>query len=657
MSAPASSTPRERYLAAEARHSEAAAGLRVRSRRLAAARVVTFGSALLAGVLVFDLPTRFAVTWSFVAGMMLVFVGLVARHRGVRAELRRAEIGVRVAREGLARLDRDFDRLAALREEAGVTLPELTTSRRPDPEHPWAEDLDLWGPRGVRALMGPTPTPTGRRTLRRWIEAPPADPGELPARQAAVRELASNFERRERLDIEAGGIEPVPSATWDRFLAWLDEAPVFGADGSIVRGAVLPAWLPVVARVLPPVTLTLAAGTLAGWFPLPNLVWGIPLLVQILIAGRAHGALTPSLLRLGLGAEGVRRFHPLFDAWADAGGDAAWLTARTSELEGAGPAIRDLEGGLDRAESRASIFHPIFAVAVLADVRLGARLDAWRARHGASVEAWFERLGELEAAAALGALAHDHPGWAFPEIDPVGGTPEFDAAGLGHPLLAPDVRRTNDLVLDPPGRFLLVTGSNMSGKSTLLRSIGLAVVLGNAGGPVCASRCRMTVLRPFTSMRLADSIESGVSLFMAELRRLKALVDAAPAPGDPGPALLYLVDEVLQGTNSEERRIAARRIITHLLGRRAIGAVTTHDLALHEEPGLAAAATLVHFRETVGGEGEPMLTFDYRLREGLATSRNALRLLRMVGLDGDDREPGPTGPAGGSDAGTGDLSE
>jgi DNA mismatch repair ATPase MutS len=207
------------------------------------------------------------------------------------------------------------------------------------------------------------------------------------------------------------------------------------------------------------------------------------------------------------------------------------------------------------------------------------------------------------------------------------------AEGLGHPLLSDRVRRTSDVELDPPGRFLLVTGSNMSGKSTLLRSIGLAAVLGQAGSVVCARRATLTPLRTFTSMRIHDSLTQGVSLFMAELLRLKALVDAADRASPGGPALLYLIDEVLQGTNSDERRIAARRIVRHLLQAHAIGAVTTHDLSLHDDSTLDPASCKVHFRETVEEQGGAMLTIDYVLRPGLATSRNALKLLRLVGLD------------------------
>jgi DNA mismatch repair ATPase MutS len=258
-----------------------------------------------------------------------------------------------------------------------------------------------------------------------------------------------------------------------------------------------------------------------------------------------------------------------------------------------------------------------------------------------------EAMGRLEALSSLATLAADHPGWAYADVTPADSEPRFHARDLGHPLLRPDECVCNDVELGPPGTVLLVTGSNMSGKSTLLRSIGLAAVLSGAGAPVCARQLRLPAVTLFTSMRVQDSLEAGVSFFMAELLRLKALLDAAPLPlGDPRRLeahasdgerpLLYLVDEILQGTNSEERQQAGRRLIRHLLRRWALGAVTTHDLELHREPEVEAAAVLVHFRETLDEAGDG-LHFDYRLREGLATTRNALRLAENVGLTDPDQ--------------------
>jgi DNA mismatch repair ATPase MutS len=257
---------------------------------------------------------------------------------------------------------------------------------------------------------------------------------------------------------------------------------------------------------------------------------------------------------------------------------------------------------------------------------------------GAHARDWLAALGEAEALSALATLAYDNPRWVIPELIEHGDA-RIDARSLGHPLLSARMRVSNDIAVGPPGTFVLVTGSNMSGKSTLLRAIGTNVVLAQAGGPVCADEMQLTPVDVWTSIRIDDSLEAGVSLFMAELRRLKRIVDAARDPARPRP-LLYLLDEILHGTNTAERRIAARRVVNHLVQAGAIGAVTTHDLTLAEDPSLDAAAQRVHFTERFETrDGVTAMTFDYRLRPGLATSANALKLLAMIGL-GDDPSPG-----------------
>ena len=196
-------------------------------------------------------------------------------------------------------------------------------------------------------------------------------------------------------------------------------------------------------------------------------------------------------------------------------------------------------------------------------------------------------------------------------------------------------RLANDVEVGPSSSFLLVTGSNMSGKSTLLRSVGLNVLLAQAGGPVCASQCRLPPTEIATSMRVADSLARGVSFYMAELQRLKQVVDHADRLRDESSrTLLYLLDEILLGTNSAERHIAVVRVMHHLLEAHTIGAISTHDLSLADSEELAGACQPVHFREQiVTRDGCDEMTFDFVLRPGVATTTNALKLLEMVGLD------------------------
>ena len=226
-------------------------------------------------------------------------------------------------------------------------------------------------------------------------------------------------------------------------------------------------------------------------------------------------------------------------------------------------------------------------------------------------------------------LAHDHSDWALPLINPT--ADGLHATGLAHPLIVPGVAVANDVSISPRGTFLFVTGSNMSGKSTLLRAIGVNVVLAQAGAPVAATALTMPPLQVSCCMRVEDSLAQGVSFFMAELRRLKAVVDRAQSPDGRTP--LYLLDEILQGTNTAERQIASRYVLQQLTSLPTLGAVSSHDLELIDDTALEQVAIAVHFAEQFAGEhGEAEMTFDYRLRPGLATSSNAIRLMEMIGF-------------------------
>jgi DNA mismatch repair ATPase MutS len=288
---------------------------------------------------------------------------------------------------------------------------------------------------------------------------------------------------------------------------------------------------------------------------------------------------------------------------------------------------------LDFVESRRNLVYATLAPVLLLDVHLYTALDRWRTAHGAAARDWLEALGEWEALSALATLAYDHPDWTYPKLA-TGSAPELKAKALGHPLLPPTRCVRNDVTVGPSGTFLFVTGSNMSGKSTLLRALGANAVLANAGAPVCAVALSLPPVRVHTSMRIEDSLAEGISLFMAELLRIKQVVEAAGSTDGAGRPVLYLIDEILHGTNTAERRIAARGVVRHLLGSGAIGAVSSHDLTLAEAPEIESAAQAVHFREEVGSADDAgaVLTFDFKLREGVATTRNALKLLEAVGL-------------------------
>jgi hypothetical protein len=592
-----------------------------RSGALTRARIVTF----VGGVA--------ALLWAEVGGaaaqlagvplgsaLLLGFLVLLLYHRRVRARQRWFAELVRVNQEAIARIRRDWNSLPS----RGAVVAE------PD-AHPYARDLDVTGHASLFQLLGSIGTAPGREMLRRWL-LEPAPPAEITDRQAAVRELSQLADFRDELTAR-GRIEGEASAQdVARFLAWAEAAPW------LLRRS----WLLWTVRLLPIATLALLIAFGAGLIPgaVPVAVLPVQFTIAAVFGRHALAAFSAAFSRQGVyqhdaqlfGQLGGTRFHsPLLHRLQQ---------QLTVEGLSAARQMRRLAQLMHASEIRYSpMAHFSLQLLLLWDLQILDRLERWQRTNGPHARTWLDILGRIDALCALGGLAQDHPEWTFPELrDSPAAGPDTDARilarGLAHPLLRPAVARPNNVELGPPGTFMLVTGSNMSGKSTLLRAIGTNLVLAQAGAPVAAAYLRFSPVRIYTSMRVQDSLEEGVSFFMAELRRLKQIVDAARALRTSSEqTLLYLLDEILQGTNTAERQVAARRIIRHLLQQRAIGAVTTHDLALAETEGLADGAQLVHFQERIErSDGRMKMSFDYDLRPGVATSTNALALMELVGL-------------------------
>jgi len=361
--------------------------------------------------------------------------------------------------------------------------------------------------------------------------------------------------------------------------------------------------------------------------------WLVPLSVNIVLSFVFAARLYPTFDRVSVGQRALGRYGLMFDLMCS----AAWTSPRLARLgaamktgEAAPAAVRRIASlaGWSELRTGAAILHFPIQALTLWDFHVLFAMERWRRRSGTHVRAWIEALGEADALSSLAIVRADEPGWAVPRIET--GADAIAAHALGHPLIASTRRVANDVAVGPAGTILLITGSNMSGKSTLLRAVGLNAVLAQAGAPVCAADMTLPPVELQTSIRVQDSLELGLSYFMAALARLKQIVDAAERGARPGSRLLYLLDEVLQGTNSLERAAAVRAVVQHLIDARAIGAMTTHDLALAGEEPLASCATLAHFTEQVHADGT--MTFDYRLRKGIATSTNALRLMQLIGI-------------------------
>ncbi len=480
----------------------------------------------------------------------------------------------------------------------------------------YAGDLDLFGAGSLFALLCEARTSVGEDTLARWLLQPAAVPAILE-RQAAVADLRTRLPLREAV-----------AATRGPALAVLDPEQL--AQWGEAAARPLPSVLRWIAPVL--VALTLAA----GW---RYAVTRSPVLLVLLLL--VDAALTFRL---------KRHFAALFAGAERAGRALQTAVGLLQQMEAqtfAAPRLQALQAQLQPApgtghstasgalarlgslsqwmDGRSNYVVRILDTPLLYSLQLALAVERWRARFGPRIRPWLAALGEFEALLSLAAFSYEHPEHAFPEL--VEGPPVLQARGLGHPLLPAAQCVRNDLSLRERERVLLVSGSNMSGKSTLLRSVGINAVLAQAGGPVCAHALRLAPLTVAASIQVNDSLQAGRSRFYAEILRLRSIVEAARTH----PPVLFLLDELLAGTNSSDRVTGAEGLLRALLQAGALGLLSTHDLSLAALGGDAEQLIHnVHFEDTFAN-GE--LSFDYTLREGTVERSNGLALMRMIGLD------------------------
>ena len=487
-----------------------------------------------------------------------------------------------------------------------------TGARFNDPHHVYAADLDLFGDASLFQLLSTARTRIGEERLAGWLLFP-STLAEILERNAAVTELRSKVDFREDLAVLGEdarvGVHPAELMKW--------------AESPEQLGRAWMRWLAPGLAVL----AVLGAIVWAVWDT--STLFIVVVVVEAIFTYGLRKALDPVLHEtehafrdLDLLAGVLKRVesHSFRDAR---------LLSLQQELASSGvtahQAIARLRTLVDFINSRHDMFVRIIDAPLMYTVQVAYAAARWRQAHGRAVRRWLDIVGDIEALLSLAAYSFEHPDDPFPEI--VQGAANFEASGLGHPLLPAAVCVRNDLSIAEPARVLLVSGSNMSGKSTLLRGVGVNVVLAMAGAPVRASRLRLSTLQVGASIRINDSLQEGSSRFYAEITRLRQIVDCARG----SLPLLFLLDEVLQGTNSKDRRIGGEGIVRALVTRGAIGIVSTHDLALTDIGGsLDGRLHNVHFQdELTNGR----MTFDYTLRDGVVTKSNGLELMRSIGLD------------------------
>lgn len=561
-----------------------------RSAALANGRLLFFLAA--AGVAVAVTFNRLpSWAWAIAGACFVVFLVLATWHSRVIEAERRAKASAELNQRGLDRLQGKWHAFTARGDEYLQG------------DHLYTPDLDVFGQGSLFQRLNETATKAGEKLLASWLLAPAPSAEEIVSRQAAVKELSTLTDFRQALLTEAR-VASEKRADPSRFIAWVEGPAMLSG----IR------WARPLAYVLPVLTLTL--GLLAQYADLPPIWAGLSFFAQLGVAAITWAACSKFYSALTDGEGGFVRYEQTFAAvHAQKFSDAR--LSRLREKAGASEKLARFGRLFSFAELRSSgQYHAVINLLLLWDLHWLFRLEDWRVREGRDVRTWFEALAELEALAAIGTWAAERPADAFPAIAAEDAV--FEAKGLGHPLLEKPV--VNDVSLSR--QLWVITGSNMSGKTTLLRAVGLNTVMALAGMPVCAAQLTLSQLRPLTLMRVKDSLERGVSYFYAEVQRVKAVLDAAR---EARGRALVLLDELLMGTNTKERQIASKRLLELLRDAGAIGGVTTHDLMLTETAGVRN----VHFRDDVR---DGQMVFDYRLREGVVETTNALRLLEAAGV-------------------------
>lgn len=564
-----------------------------------AAAIVLIAAAVFFLVLAFY-AVRLQVSWWWPSIPIPVVAASARRYRQQR------ESGYRMSRLAVF-CERALQRIQGAWPGTGVTGAEFAGT-----DHPYARDLDIVGEASLFELLCVARTSIGQRGLASYLLEPPGLE-ETIARQEAVRELRERTEVRERVTL-LGKFDFLESR-WDTFEDWL-RSP----------GLSCSRYLPVLAAVTSASTASVILLALFGMAPWPGAaLWLLPLVAFHSVAGLVyrkrvnaiHELVRPASVETQVLREGLKLLE-------ETEFRSTKLRDLSARARNGSAAVRRLERLLNALNERHKEWFYAPSLILLLGTQLCLAIERWRREHAESLRAWLSVWAEFEALNALATYAYENPANTFPEF--VSEETVFEARGLGHPLLPRDSCVTNDVTLDGNARFYVVSGSNMSGKSTLLRAIGLNAVLASAGAPVRAARLRVSRLSIFGSISVVDSLQNGKSKFLAELDRLRRMIDAVQQTR----SVLFVVDEIFSGTNSRDRRAAAEAVIRTLVDRGAIGALSTHDLSLCEIADLEGIRGInVHMGSREGGGP---LDFDYRLKPGITNEANALAIARMAGV-------------------------
>ncbi|MDZ4852895.1 MAG: hypothetical protein SGI77_26715 [Pirellulaceae bacterium] len=595
------------------------------TQRLVFVRMVLFLAAayfLLTYYLRTDCPS-----WWMVVGwtLAIAFIVAAAVHEAMQQSMQGNVVRSCLYRRLLGRAHRNWKE-----------LPKISPADLDDATSITADDLDIVGAQSLMSWCSLAGTKTGLKMLARQLTTF-ADANTVEQRRIATQELAPQFEMRQRLmlllwalGVSQASLEgfsqwattPVPKRRWLDWLTWIGPlALLLGTAIAVINYQRFPGpvfWSGVV---------------LAGVGLLTNIV----LLLGYI--GVIYNAFKQIETHRGLEATCQELLRSLIEMRTKSSllMELRQYLCDVSNQDSALAALAQLRWPMRLAGLRLNpvLFVPflIFQVIFLWDFRVYNWIERWRTRYSNAVARWLECIGQLEVTLSAAAIHDEYPHWAFAKSE-LSTELLFRADKMGHPLIDDECRTVNDVCIRRDHPLLLVTGSNMSGKSTLMRSIGVNVALSRIGSPVCAVSFQCQPMELATSIRVRDSLAEGVSFFMAELNRLKQVVDTVQQNFEQHRrASLVILDEILQGTNSRERQIAVGHVVQKLLGFQAVLMVSTHDLQLADVEGFREHCGIVHFREHFEEiDGQLQMKFDYKMHPGIAPTTNALKLLELVGL-------------------------
>jgi len=577
-----------------------------------ARRVIFVAGALLA--LAFCNFAGSRVAWFIAALIAILFAIVTIFHTRVRDSIARNTLLIEIKQVQIARINLDWDHIPASDPDPLIT------------GHPFESDLDITGERSLHRLLDCAVTKEGSERLKSWLLSPRPDIHSIQHRQKLVRELKDHSVFRDKLQLlsafarlKSAGLTRSKDRWNSRILVeWIEQS---GPKKSLLPTLIL-------------LTSLAVLNLICVWLWLDEVIpriWPLTFLIYVAVTLMSQSKIAASWDELQDLEKALTHFKAVF----------RYLESRCYQntpglaeicspfgVEGKQPSVEIRK--LGRLAAALGVrTNPILALLFNAlvpwDFYFSYKLDLVKKEIAHLLPRWLDAWHELETLNSLANFAYLNPGYVFPEL--TGAEDQFAARSLGHPLLKPQAKVCNDFELNQDQRIVILTGSNMAGKSTFLRTVGVNLALAYSGAPVNASSMQTSLFRLFTCIKVSDSVQDGLSYFYAEVKRLQALL-AATSNEDDLP-VLFLIDEIFRGTNSRERLIGSRSYIRELSQRRAMGLVATHDLELIKLADEIKGVTNYHFREEVL---DSRMVFDYRLRSGPCPTTNALKIMRLEGL-------------------------